>query len=212
MTDDDFKPRRDGWFEHVGTWGEVTVGTVIASQKRSERWEIIEQRHGQQIDYGHTLWMKAREQTTGAEYVMKPKPKTAMATILTQSPRDTETPPHTPPADAEAIALLVEKLGAVHLATHDSTTGEVTCPNYGAGYTHEGGERYGVRDEMEHLRFAHGIDTTDLEAMEYNERVKAVTTLHGRAHATKYQAETNQGGFPHRHVPEDMTMFTGKRS
>lgn len=212
-TSDEFKPRRDGWFEHEGTWGEVTVGTVIASQKRSERWEIIEQRIGDQpMEFGHTLWMRAREQTTGAEFTVRPRNKTFKVTILTQDPGDTKTPDLTLPSDAEAIALLIEKLGATHLATRDNETGEITCPDYATGDTHNDRRTGGMADEMEHLRFAHGIDTADLEALPSGERIKQVTTLHGRAHNPKYAAEINKGGFPHRHVPEDLTIFTGKRS
>ena len=211
-TNEDFKPRRDGWFEHKGTWEEVTVGTVIASQKRSERWEITEQAHGTQVEFGHTLWMRAREQTTGQEFTVRPRNKTSAVTILTQDPGDTKTAPPTEPSDAEAIMLLVRKLGATHLATRDNETGEITCPDYDSGHTHEGGQRGGCRDEMEHLRFAHGIDTADLEALPFDERIVQVITLHGRAHNPKYMAEINKGGFPHRHVPEDLTIFTGKRS
>ena len=211
-TAEDFKPRRDGWFEHRGTWEEVSVGTVIASQKRTERWEIIDQAHGIQVEPCMTLWMRAREQSTGAEYTVDPRNKTNPVTILTQDPGDTKTAPPTPPSDAEAIQLLVEQLGATHLASRDNVTGEITCPAYWSGHVHEGAERGGMRAEMEHLRFAHGIDTSRYEAMPFDERIIAVTTVHGRAHNPKYAATYNHGGFPHRHVPEDLTIFTGKRS
>ena len=101
-TPEDFKPRRDGWFEHRGTWEEVTLGTVIASDKRSERWEIIEQAHGVQVEFGHTLWMRAREQTTGAEFTVRPRNKTYAVTILTQDPADRKTAPPTPPTPSSA--------------------------------------------------------------------------------------------------------------
>lgn len=211
QTAEDFQPRRDGWFEHRGTWEEVTVGTVIASQKRSQRWEIIEQAHGIQVEYGHTLFMRAREQTTGEEYTVSPRNKTYPVTILTQDPADTKTAEPTPPSDSEAIELLVRELGAVHLATRDEKTGEITCPNYAMGHSHNERTTGGMADEMEHLRFAHGIDTAHLEALPFDERIREVTTLHGRAHNPKHQAEVNRGGFPHRHVPEDLTIFTGIR-
>lgn len=210
QTAEDFQPRRDGWFEHKGTWEEVRVGTVIATQKRSQRWEIIDQAMATPVEFGHTLWMRAREQTTGEEFTVRPRMKLAPVTILTQAPNDVDTGPPTEPSDAEAIALLVEKLGATHLATRDNTTGEITCPDYASGHYHEGAERGGMAAEMEHMRFAHGIDTADLEALPFDERIRQVTTLHGRAHNPKHQAEINKGGFPHRHVPEDMSIFTGK--
>lgn len=202
QTAEDFAPRRDGWFEHKGTWEEVSLGTVIAGQKRSERWEIVEQAHGTQVEYGHTLWMRAREQSTGAEFTVRPRMKTSAVTILTQSPLDTKTAPPTEPSDSEAIMLLVQELGAVHLATKDNVTGEITCPDYASGHSN-GDNRYG-REEIEHLRFAHGLSVDD------DISIVERTTLHGRAHNPKYP-DIGKGGFPHRHVPEDLSLFTGKR-
>lgn len=206
-TSEDFAPRRDGWFEHKGTWGEVTVGTVIASGKRTERWEIIAQSHGQQVEFGRTLWMRAREQTTGAEFSVGPRFKHNPVTILTQDPRDTETPARTEPSDSAAIMLLVERLGAAHLATRDDATGEITCPDYAAGRNHldEVGNRALSRGEIEHLRFAHGMSVDD------DISITDLTTLHGQAHNPKWP-NIGKGGFPHRHVPEDLTLLTGIRS
>lgn len=198
MTADDFAPRRDGWFEHKGKWEEVSLGTVIAGRKRSERWEIVEQAHGAQVEYGHTLWMRAREQTTGLEFTVKPRAKTSTVTILTKDPRDTKTAPPTEPSDTEAIQLLIRELGAVHLATKDEVTGEITCPNYEAGHSY-GDNRYG-REQIEHLRFAHGLSVDD------DMDVAARTTLHGQAHNPKWP-NIGKGGFPHRHVPEDLSFM-----
>lgn len=208
-TAEDFAPRRDGWFEHAGTWNEVTVGTVLADPKsRTKRWEVVAQSHGQQVQPMRTLWMRVREQTTGAEFTIEPRLKTQTVTILTQDPADTATPPQTVTTDTEAILLLVRELGATHLASRDNETGEITCPDY--VYTlHEGAERGGMKAEMEHMRFAHGIDTAPLEALPFDERIVEVTNLHARAHNPAYMAEINRGGFPHRHVPEDLTLMTG---
>lgn len=212
-TSDDFEPRRDGWFEHKGTWGEVTVGTVLADPTgaRSKAWEVIAMAHpadGKQIEYGDTLWMRVREVTSGQEVTLPPRNKTYAVTILTKDPRDTTTPDQTPASDSEVIALLVEKLGATHLATRDHVTGEITCPDYAAGHTHEGGTKGGMADEMEHLRFAHGVDTKRFEDMHWDTRIAEVTSHHGRLHMNR---EPSPGGFPHRHVPEDLSLFTGKR-
>lgn len=210
VTAEDFEPRRDGWFEHAGTWGEVTVGTVIANpERRSERWEVIEVAHGLQTQHGDTLWMRAREQTTGAEHTIRPHLKIKPVTILTQSPLDTQTPPVTPASDAEAIALLVERLGATHLATRDHETGEITCPDYNASFTGHGGEGNIMDQQLEHLRFAHGVDTTDFEKMTPEQQIQEVWLYHGRCHNPAY--EFGKGGFPHRHVPEDLSMYTGKK-
>lgn len=200
-TRDDADPRRDGWFEHSGTWEEVTVGTVIASRKRSERWEIIDVAMSTHVQYGKTLWMRAREQTTGAEYTVEPRNKTSPVTILTQDPRDTKTPPPTEPSDAEAIMLLVRELGAEVMASKDNETGEITCPDYTyrshiPGY----GDRQISRGLIEHMRFAHAHPVDD------DIDFATLITLHGQAHNPKWP-NIGKGGFPHRHVPEDLSMF-----
>lgn len=210
-TPEDAQPRRDKWHEHKGTWGEVTVGTVVATARRTERWEIIAVANGMQTPHGHTLWMRAREQVTGAEHSIPPRLKTSTVMILNQDPDDTSLPPLQPATDADALALLVEKLGATHLATRDERTGEITCPDYTQGHNHldEIGNESIVRGELEHLRFAHGIDTSALEAMDWEERIREIATTHGRAHSPA--SETGKGGFPHRHVPEDLTIYSGIR-
>lgn len=205
-TSDDFEPRRDGWFEHKATWAEVTVGTVICNkERRTQRWEIIAQSQATQTEFGHTLWMRAREQTSGEEFTASPRVKTQAVTILTQDPSDIRTAPPTEPSDAEAIMALVSKLGATHLATKDNVTGEITCPDYAAGANHldELGNRALTRGEIEHMLFAHGttvdpdISTVDL------------TTIHGQAHNPQWP-DIGKGGFPHRHTPEDLSIFRGK--
>jgi hypothetical protein len=206
-TSEDFEPRRDGWFEHRGTWEEVTLGTVIASDRRSQRWEVIGQGHGQQVEYGHTLWMRVREQTTGEEHSIKPRLKSRPVTILTQDPADTRTAPPTEPSDAAAIALVIEKLGATHLATRDHETGEITCPDYEAGMIHPGVESGGMEPLLQHLEFAHGMDVTPLRALDSLERIPEVISVHGRAHSPKFP-DVGKGGFPHRHTPEQPALYT----
>lgn len=202
----DVAPRRDGWFEHEATWDEVRVGTVIGNaQRRSERWEIVEQAMGTPVPYLKTLWMRAREQTTGAEFTVQPRTKTAKVIILTQDPADTQAGPHVPPADADAVMLLVEELGATLLATRDETTGEIVCPDYVYdSHLGEDGAEVGIlRGLIEHMRFAHGMKADDGLLL-----VEAIT-LHGQAHDP--ESGVTKGGFPHRHIPEDLTVITGKR-
>lgn len=204
-TAEDFAPRRDGWFEHRGVWDEVSVGTVIGSQKRTERWEIIAQTHGSHVQSGYTLFMRARDQVTGVEVTIQPKNKTYPVTILTEDPRDTETASPTEPSDAEAILELVKNLGAEPLASRDNETGEITCPDYASGHNHlEGGPGQLERGELEHLRLAHALEVSD--DMSIEER----TTLHAQAHNPKWP-NIGKGGFPHRHVPEDLSIYTGIR-
>lgn len=208
-TSDDFQPRRDGWYEHDGTWGEVTVGTVLASSKRSERWEVIDTAMGPDpIRYGWTLWFQIREQTTGEVHPVRPRPKTSRATILTQDPRDTKTPDPTGPSDAEAIMLLVRELGAEELATRDLETGEITCPDY-LYDSHVEGTGIGGKDVrrglIEHMRFAHKMSVDD------DLDIAAAITVHGQGHDPRWP-NIGKGGFAHRHVPEDMTLLTGGKS
>lgn len=207
-TSEDFEPRRDGWFEHKGTWDEVVVGTVLADPKglRTPRWEVIAMGHGQQVEFGHTLWMRIRDQVGGAEHSVPPRYKHHPVTILTQDPRDTHAGEPSEPSDTEAIMLLVKELGATHLATRDEKTGEITCPDYASGRNHldEIGNRALSRGEIEHLRFAHGMSVND------DISLVDLTTLHGQAHNPKWP-NIGKGGFPHRHVPEDLSLLTGIR-
>ena len=198
-TPEDFQPRRDGWFEHEGTWAEVTIGTVIGSRHyRTGAWEIIDQSHGKgQIPIASTLWMRARNLATGEERTVRPRHKTIAVTILTRDPEDTQTPPVTPPSDSEALELLVKELSPVPLAYRDEETGEITCPDLNS-------MDFGKREEIEHLTYAHGITVPqDLSLAD-------VITLHGRAHQPKYR-DVGKGGFPHRHANEDLSIFTNTR-
>lgn len=200
-TSDDFEPRRDGWFEHKGTWQEVVVGTVLASKKRSERWEVIDVAMANHVEYGKTLWMRVREQTTGVEHTIPPRQKTTQVTILTQDPRDTKTGEPTEPSNADAIMLLVKELGAEVMATRDNVTGEITCPDYTYDSHIPGhGDRQISRGLIEHLRFAHQHPVND------DIDLVSLITLHGQAHNPKWP-NIGKGGFPHRHVPEDLSMF-----
>lgn len=202
MTSDDFEPRRDGLFEHRGTWGEVTVGTVIANrERRSQRWEIIEVSMATQVQFGFTLWMRAREQTTGEEFTVKPRLKVSPVTILTTDPRDTQTAPPTAPSDADAIMLLVKELGAEILASRDNETGEIVCPDYVAQSHIPGfGEGQCRRGLVEHLKFAHQTEVAD------DADLVSLYTMHGHAHDPRWP-NIGKAGFPHRHVPEDMTIY-----
>lgn len=208
-SNEDDAPRRDGWFEHRGVWDEVRVGTVIAGEKRTQRWEIIDMRHGNQIQDGKTLWMRLRDQVSGEEKTSPPRSKNGPVRILTQSPADTDTGPRTPPADTDAVRLLVTELGAHQLASVDNETGEVTCPNYGMGYSHEDGVKNGrlYKAELEHLRIAHGIDVTELAALPWDQLIPELARVHGRLH----EPPSKPGGFPHRHVPEDLSNYVGIR-
>ena len=208
-TGDDFKPRRDGWYEHKGTWGEVVVGTVIAdANSRTRRWEIIATSHGTApIPPMKTLWMRAREMSSGEEFTVEPRTKTARVIILTDSPADTRTGPYVGPTDTEAVWALVEGLGASLMASIDEATGEITCPDYiSDSHLADDTERPVFRGLVEHMRIAHG----GLQGLDHPELDLATAiTMHAQLHRLQNHLG---GGFPHRHVPEDLTLITGKRS
>jgi hypothetical protein len=198
-----FEPRRDGWFEHAGTWGEVTVGTFVGSPGyRSQAWEIIETSHGTtQIPFGNTLWFRAREQKTGQEVSIPPRLVTTKAIILTRDPMDTECPGRTAPTDSEAVMLLVRELGAEFLAEKDEETGVIHCPDYEKRSHVPGRHRWGNLSQglTEHMRYAHSMSVDDgLDIMD-------LIPLHGRAHSPR--DERGKGGFPHLHTPELDRIF-----
>ena len=199
MTADDFEPRRDGWFEHKGTWDEVTVGTVVGNGKRSEAYEVLATAHGQQVEYGYTLWFQMKNLVTGEVFPVEPKWKVAPVTILTRDPRDIKTPDVTFPVDSEAIMLVVQELGAETMAMHDSKTGEVHCPDYILSPGHLKGPKNRQRGLREHLKFAHGIE----EVAELDDWELDVKNLHNR-HSLAHLNPEPGAGFPHRHVPEDL--------
>lgn len=184
--------RRDGYLERRGTWGEVTVGSLLAtSWNRTSRWRIVAVSHPPQIGALETLWMRARDEVSGQEFSIPPRRKTLPVTFLVQDPTE-EPPPATPAEDAEQVALLVEKLGAQVIATRDNATGEIHCPQF-----------EGPADSLlDHIRLAHGLDTSGLAALGLDDKIRQSIELHGRLHNRDAANPPSPYGFPHRHVPE----------
>jgi hypothetical protein len=199
-TSEDFKPRRDGFFEHDATWGEVTVGTLLAQRdKRTNAvWEVIATSHGAgQIEFGNTLWMRLRNVETGQEVTLPPKSKNGTCVVLTTSPLDTETAPPTDPVDTEAIMLIVEELGATLLASRDNETGQIACPDYVWESHLDKDEQQPIRRGLiEHMRFAHAMSVDD--DLSYGDAL----ILHGQAHRPDWP-NIGKGGFSHVHLPEE---------
>lgn len=195
VTSDDFEPRRDGWFEHRGTWSEVTVGTVVGTKKRSEAFEVLATAHGQQVQHGYTLWFQMKNLVTGEIFPVEPKFKVSPVVILTRDPRDRVTAPVTEPTDTQAILLLIQELGAETMASHDTATGEVVCPDY-VGNSHLTGPKKVQRGLREHLKFAHSLDVAERDHWE--DDLKELNRVHSLAHTNPEVG----AGFPHRHVPE----------
>jgi hypothetical protein len=194
--------RRDGWFEHKATWAEVGIGDIIGQRdSRTAGWEIVDVSQATQVQYGYTLWMRARSiLDPSREVTIQPRLKVDPVVLLTRDPADTKSEGPSAPSDADAIMELVNQLGAHLLATRDLATGEIVCPDY-IDRTHvpDGPQRVS-RGLIEHLRVAHGQpvdDGTDLVSL---------SNLHGQSQDPRWP-NIGKGGFPHRHVPEDPALY-----
>lgn len=207
----------DGLAEWVGRAGQVRVGHLIQGKKRTKAdvWEVLETAIPAQIqtNYGH--WWRVVNLSTGVEAKIPPKMISDKVVFMVPADQLDECerkgqPPWTEaewPANSEEIKLLAEALGATVMFEFDNLTGEVTCPNYAAGARHTAEWSPGVlgRDELEHLRICHGIDTAGLEAKTGNDFVVALVETHGALHGIKQTP--SPGGFPHRHAPEDHSLL-----
>lgn len=197
MPTGDEAPRKDGLYPHRGTWGEVTVGTMIADQKGNP-WKVIATKHPPQVEFGHTLWFRIVN-PQGEEASLPPRMVTAPVIILTLSPADIKTAPPTRPVDTDAIQAVIEGLGATLLATINNETGEVTCPSYIFDSHIPGpGNNRMSRGLLEHLQIAHGFDPNVLSpTWTYADIFQTHNNFH---HANREGYGT--GMFPHRHVEE----------
>lgn len=203
----------DGLVPWRGRAGDIRVGHIIQgdSGAKKDTWEVIDTRNPNQYNLGQTPWFRVRRLGTEEEVAIPPKGHKSLVTfMLTPAELDiAERLGHAPPrpktrlADADAVALLVEQLGATEIATRDNETGEIWCPDYEAGHLPEGVHwRDRAQARLTHLRIAHGMDVSALEAMDWEEQMYAVTKHHGAAHR-----DNLPGGFPHRHVPEDLKLL-----
>lgn len=204
--------------EGLVPWGgravQVRVGHRIQGRKatKADVWEVTDMRTPDQIQTNYTLWWKVVNVVTGEELAAPPRQVSERITFMV--PEDelakcesSNSPPWMPrewPSDAEQVKLLMESLGGALLAQHDSVTGEVTCPEYAAGLTVNGWETR-KEEQWAHLRICHGVDTSGLEAMHWDEEITAFTKLHGELHG--FKPIPSIGGFPHRHVPEDHSVL-----
>ena len=192
------EPRKDGLIEVSAQWKDLGVGMTIEANGR--KWTIVDSAIPAQFQYGHSLWFKFRA-PRGEEVNYPPQPLVRRVTIL-REPGKPLPPPTLPQGHAEA-ELLMRELGAVEIATKDNKTGEIWCPMH-TNLDFPKGD-YG-RGELLHLRLAHGVDTTALEALTGDERTIAIVKAHGPLHARHAEALALQNGkgFPHRHVPEEL--------
>lgn len=209
----------DGLVEWRGTAGQVRVGHLVQGMKKTKNdvWEVIETRLPAQVEYGYTLWWRVVNKATGEMAAIPPK-SVKSTVIFMLTPEEVEVaertgaPPPLPqqwPSNSDEVALLVQELGAEVLAHRDRETGEIYCPAYGNGAYHSTVWRpgVGVADELEHLRIAHGIDVSALEGIvDPAERLRQVVTEHGRLHGPRSNTIVHRG-FPHRHVPEDLSLM-----
>jgi hypothetical protein len=169
-------------------WGQLGIGHVIFQGDR--KWEVVAIRAPEQYEYGHSNWLKVRA-PRGEEHAIAPKPLNKKVTVLIDPDADPIEPGWA--EGAAEVALLVEALGAVEIATQDARTGEVWCPT---DYGNDGDHGAAM---MLHLQVAHNLDTSGIETAK--DRAKA----HGRAH-NPAEHLFGKGGFTHRHVPEDLSI------
>lgn len=208
------EPLRMAW---EGRVGQARVGHFIQGRRRTldDIWEITEMRHPTQIVYGHTLWWRVANTTTGLTAAIPPRVVSARIRFmltpeehdLAQKLRRPPWLPHQWPVDSEEVFMLVDTLGAKEIATRDETTGEVHCPDYDGTFNtaRPYGALYGI-EEIEHLRICHGLDTSALEALTGDERTIAITKAHGPLHSPA-ATRSPQRGFPHRHTPENTSIL-----
>lgn len=200
-TPEDFKPRRDGWFEHTAFWYEVAVGTVLAQRDtRTQAWEVIATAHGTEpIPFNSTLWLRLKNTKSGDEVTIPPRNKYGTCVILNHDPLDVSLETPVVPTDAEAVATLVETLGASHLATKDDASGIVWCPDYvWNSHIDKAEPKPLTRGLLEHLAFAHNlIPGAEVDTEDY----ATVLTLHGEQH----RRTGNMAAFAHAHLPDEDT-------
>lgn len=179
------------YIDQPGRWRDVVIGSKIRGGKRTKTdvWEIVDMRHGDQVEDGMTLWMKGRNVFTGEEFVSPPHGLNAFVMFKVEYEGEGQPSPRPWPTDSDDIMLLVEELGATPIATRDNATGEIMAPSMD-GFWGDWGEGF-----KHHLRIAHGMDVTGLD--DVVSRVEA----HGRAH--RIGDPLNKGGFPHRHASDD---------
>lgn len=168
-------------------WGDLGIGHVILKDGR--KWTVVDARTPDQYEYGHSAWLRI-EAPNGEAHSIAPKVVKRKVTVLIDPDADPIPPVSHIHGSAEA-ALLVEQLGAVEIATRDEKTGEIWCP--WAQYATEA---------ITHLELAHGIDMTNVE-----DDALVRGKLHGKAHDLDYPLIGKTGGFPHRHVPEDLSII-----
>jgi hypothetical protein len=208
----------DGLVPWAGRAIQVRPGHLIQGKRatKNDVWEVLETKNPEQIQTNYGLWWRVVNLATGEERAIPPKQVSERVTFMVPADDLAEcersgAPPWQPrewPADAEQVNLLVEQLGATLLAQQDSDTGEIWCPNYADGSRHTEEWSPGVlqRDILEHLRIAHGMDTSGLEAItDWEEQMHKTNQTHWGQHGIKQTPST--GGFPHRHVPEDHSIL-----
>jgi hypothetical protein len=203
----------DGLSPWIGRAGDIRVGHIIQgdSKAKKDTWEVVDTRNPNQYDLGQTPWFRVRRLGTDETVAIPPKLVRDTVTYML-TPEDLEHAEHfgRPPtrpkvmlADAEEVALLVEQFGATRIATRDEETGEIWCPAYEAGYLSSGTHWTDrAQEELAHLRICHGMDVTALEELAWEPQMKAIVKHHGAAHR-----DNLPGGFPHRHVPEDLSLL-----
>lgn len=197
-----------------GKAGQVRIGHLIQGNRQTldDIWEVVEMKNPAQIEYGHTLWWRVVNVTTGVVAAIPPKVLTQKVRFMLTDEEHADAerlrrPPDRArqwPVDSDEVLELVVGLGAEHIASRDNLTGEITCPSYADMFGPIGAK--GI-PEVEHLRLAHGLDVSGLEAIvDWEEKYVAIIAAHGELHGPESSRRAHKG-FPHRHVPEDHSIL-----
>jgi hypothetical protein len=191
--------KKTGLWMHTAQWGEVVVGALQGGAAGGAD-RVIDTSHGSGIPHGHTLWFRAEPVKGGEPVAIAPRPREQPVIVLDEHPDNTKVGVYTPPTDTQAVLNIIEGLGATWMATHETASGEVTCPHYDAGIEAGDNPEYawvslGLR---KHLEFAHAVLPADHERFIGAD----LHAFHENLHNT-----LKGEGFPHRHVPEDNTLF-----
>lgn len=177
-------------------WGDTGIGSMILDAN-GRRWTCIAQAQPEQFEYGKSCWLKFQA-PKGEEFSARPRYVTRLVKMLID-PLAAPIEPAWPEGAREAW-VLAQELGAAEIATQDTKTGEVWCPDY----TAPNPAGTGAAPLLEHLRICHAIDTTALAAIEgVNDAIVAQQAAHSAAH----KRPVGGAGFTHRHVPEDLSII-----
>ena len=178
-------------------WGDLGVGSIVLDGNQ-RRWTCIASAQPWQFEYARSCWLRFRA-PKGEEFTAAPRLVTKRVNVLIDP-----TAPRVEPAwpdGAKEAWLLATELGATEIATQDTRTGEVWCPDYTAP------QMDGISPLIHHLEICHGVDISALRQYEADGNWEEASSFAHRAHDRAHKHPVGGTGFAHRHVPEDLSII-----